>query len=46
LGENEFITESPENYSIIPINDRRYLKMNRLKKKEILDILAKAEIID
>ena len=46
LDENEFITESPENYSIIPINDRRYLKMNRLKKKEILDILAKAEIID
>jgi hypothetical protein len=38
--------DDPDGNIIIPLNDRRYIRTNKLTKEEILTVLSKAKIID
>lgn len=46
LGEKEPVTADSDGNIIIPLNDRRYIRIHKLSKKEILAALSKARIID
>jgi hypothetical protein len=46
LGQQEPVMTDPDGNIIIPVNDRRYIRMNKLTSKEIVTVLSKAKIID
>lgn len=45
LGEEISLDSSEGNNIIVPANNRHYIKINKLSKKEILDVFQKAKII-
>ena len=45
LDEEEPVNDSNGNI-LIPLNDRRYIRTNKLTKEEILAVLSNAKIID
>ena len=46
LGKKEPVMADPDGNIIIPANDRRYIRTNKLTKEEILTALSTAKIID
>ncbi|WP_298649066.1 hypothetical protein [uncultured Proteiniphilum sp.] len=46
LGQEESIITDSNDNTIIPVSDRRYIKINNLTKEEILNIFATAKIIN
>jgi hypothetical protein len=46
LGEKEPVTDGSDGNIVIPLNNRRYIRANKLTKEEVQTVFAKAKIID
>lgn len=46
LSEEESLESAGSNNVIVPVSNRRYIKVNNLSKKEILEAFQKAQIIE
>ncbi len=46
LGEKEPVKDGSDGNIVIPLNNRRYIRANKLTKEEIQTVFAKAKIID